>query len=99
VTMKNCFFWDVRGVALVITDVSEELSASIIRVARIGELGTMLAVTSNERTLRLLVTANVRSTTILVTLIMKALTSSRMSFLTRATRRTCQKTPLFRKEG
>jgi hypothetical protein len=38
-------------VALVRTDVSEELSASIIRVTRIGELGT-LAVTSNRRTLR-----------------------------------------------
>jgi hypothetical protein len=33
-------------VAPVRTDVSEELSASIIRVTRIGELGT-LAVTSN----------------------------------------------------
>jgi hypothetical protein len=32
-------------VALVRTDVSEELSASIIRVTRIGELGTTLAVT------------------------------------------------------
>jgi hypothetical protein len=38
-------------VALVRTDVSEELSASIIRVTRIGELGTS-AVTSNRRTLR-----------------------------------------------
>jgi hypothetical protein len=37
----------------VITDVSEELSASIIRVARIGELGTTLAVTSNGRILNL----------------------------------------------
>jgi hypothetical protein len=36
-------------VALVLTDVSEELSASIIRVIRIGELGTALAVTSNRR--------------------------------------------------
>jgi hypothetical protein len=36
-------------VALVITDVSEELSASIIRVTRIGEVGTTLAVTSNRR--------------------------------------------------
>jgi hypothetical protein len=34
------------------TDVSEELSASIIRVTRIGELGTTLAVTSNRSTLR-----------------------------------------------
>jgi hypothetical protein len=38
-------------VALVRTDVSEELSASFIRVARIGELGTTLR--------RLLVTASV----------------------------------------
>jgi hypothetical protein len=36
----------LRRVALVRTDVSEELSASI-RVTRIGELGTMLAVTGN----------------------------------------------------
>jgi hypothetical protein len=37
----------LRLVALVRTDVSEELGASFIRVIRIGELGTMLAVTSN----------------------------------------------------
>jgi hypothetical protein len=42
----------LRRVALVRTDVSEELSASIIRVKRIGELGTTLGVTSNRRTLR-----------------------------------------------
>jgi hypothetical protein len=41
----------LRRVALVRTDVSQELSASIIRVTRIGELGT-LAVTSNRRMLR-----------------------------------------------
>jgi hypothetical protein len=35
----------LRFVALVRTDVSEELSASSIRVTRIGELGRMLAVT------------------------------------------------------
>jgi hypothetical protein len=35
-------------VALVRTDVMEELSASFIRVTRIGELGTTLAVTSNQ---------------------------------------------------
>jgi hypothetical protein len=40
----------VRRVALVRTDVSEEPSASFIRVTRIGELGT-LAATSNRRTL------------------------------------------------
>jgi hypothetical protein len=37
-----------RHVALVRTDVSEELSVSIIRVTRIGELGTTLAVTSQH---------------------------------------------------
>jgi hypothetical protein len=42
----------LRHVALVRPDVSEELSASLIRVTRIGELGTTLAVTSNRRTLR-----------------------------------------------
>jgi hypothetical protein len=36
-----------RRVDLVITDVSEERIASIIRVKRISELGTALAVTSN----------------------------------------------------
>jgi hypothetical protein len=39
-------------VALVRTDVSAELGASTIKVTRIGELGTTLAVTSNRRTLR-----------------------------------------------
>jgi hypothetical protein len=46
----------LRRVALVRTDVSEEFSDSI-RVTRIGELGTTLAVTSNVRWL--LVTASV----------------------------------------
>jgi hypothetical protein len=44
----------LRRVALVRTDVSEELSASFIRVTRISERGTTLAVTSNRRTLRFL---------------------------------------------
>jgi hypothetical protein len=39
-------------VPLVRIDVSEERSVSIIRVTRIGELGTALTVTSNRRTLR-----------------------------------------------
>jgi hypothetical protein len=42
----------LRRVALVRTDVSEELSASIISVTRIGELGTTLAVRSYRRWLR-----------------------------------------------
>jgi hypothetical protein len=40
----------LRRVALVRTDVSEELSASFIKVTRISELGTMLPVTSNRHT-------------------------------------------------
>jgi hypothetical protein len=39
----------LRRVAIVRTDVSQELSASFIRVTRIGELGTTLAVTSNRQ--------------------------------------------------
>jgi hypothetical protein len=39
-------------VALVRTDVSEERIISIIRVTKIGEIGTTLEVTSNRRTLR-----------------------------------------------
>jgi hypothetical protein len=42
----------LRHVALVRTDVSEELSASFIRVTRIRELGTTLAITGNRRTVR-----------------------------------------------
>jgi hypothetical protein len=42
----------LRCVALVRTGVSEELSASFIRVTGIGELGRTLVVTSNRRTLR-----------------------------------------------
>jgi hypothetical protein len=71
VTMKNGFFWDVTPCGSCKTDASEELSASIIRATRIGELGT-LAVTSSP---------------ILVTLMMEALSSSETSVLTRATRR------------
>jgi hypothetical protein len=83
----------LRRVALVRTDVSEELRAAFIRVTRIGELGTTLAVTSNRRTLHdaaclLLVTLNVvPSSQILVTLMKEALSASETSVLTRATRR------------
>jgi hypothetical protein len=42
----------LRHLALVITDVSEELSDSFIRVTRIDELGTTLTLTSNRRKLR-----------------------------------------------
>jgi hypothetical protein len=81
----------LRRVALVRTDISEELSVSFIRVTRIGELGTTLAVTSNRRTLRrntLLVRASVvPSSPILLTLIKEALSYFETLVLTRATRR------------
>jgi hypothetical protein len=82
----------LRRVALVRTDASDELSASYIKVTRIGELGTTLAVTSNRvflrRVCQLLVIASVvPSSLILVTLMKKALSSSETSVLTRATRR------------
>jgi hypothetical protein len=86
----------LRRVALVTTDISEELSASFIWVTRIGELEKTLAVTSNRRTLRrntssvrrLLVTASVvPSSPILVTLMKEELSSSKTSVVTRATRR------------
>jgi hypothetical protein len=81
-------FGVLRHPSIVRTDVSDELSPSIIGVTRIGELGKTLAVNSNRRSVsRLLVTANVVPTSpILVTLIMKALSSFETSVLTRATR-------------
>jgi hypothetical protein len=60
----------LRRVALVRTDVSEELRACIIMVRRLGELGATLAVTINGRTLRM----------------MEALSSSETSVRIRTTR-------------
>jgi hypothetical protein len=86
----------LRRVAHVRTDGSGELSASFIRVTRIGELGTTQAVTRNRRTLlvflrsvrRFLVSPSVVPISpILVTLMKDALSSSETSVLTRATRR------------
>jgi hypothetical protein len=66
-----------RRAALVKTDVSEERSTSIIRVTRICELGTTLAITSNKCTLRrLLVMANIPSSLTVVILMVKVLGSS-----------------------
>jgi hypothetical protein len=87
--------WMLRRVALVRTDVSEELSSSFISATRIGELGITITVTSNRRTLRrntrvrrLLVTVIVvPSSPILVALMIQALSSSEISVLTRAARR------------
>jgi hypothetical protein len=45
--MTNAVFWDVTPCGFLRTDVSEERIASIIRVERISELGTALAVHIN----------------------------------------------------
>jgi hypothetical protein len=72
----------LRRVALVRTDVSEEIRASFMRVTRIGVLGTTLAAK------KLLVKASVvPSSPIVVTLMKQVLGSSETSVLTRATRR------------
>jgi hypothetical protein len=74
----------LRRVALVRTDVSGELSASLIRVTRIGEVRTTLV----RSVRRFLVTVNaVPISPILVTLMKEALSSIETSVLTRATRR------------
>jgi hypothetical protein len=71
----------LRCVVLVRTDVSEESIASIIKMTRIGELGTTLAVTSNRWVRLLLVTAKVPSSSILVILMLEAIHSSETSVL------------------
>jgi hypothetical protein len=73
-----------RRMALIRTDISEEPIATIIRVTRISELGTTLAIIRSV--LRLLVTANiVPNSPILITLMMEAIRFSETSVLTRAT--------------
>jgi hypothetical protein len=77
----------LRRVAHVRSDVSEELSASFIRVTRIGELGTTLAVTSDRRTLRRNTRAtrsNIPEDTILHSLRRQTLKSYTISFLYRS---------------
>jgi hypothetical protein len=74
----------LRRLAPVRTDISEEPSASI-RVTRIGELGTTLAVILPS-VRRFLLTANVPSSPILVTMMMEALSSFETSILIRGTR-------------
>jgi hypothetical protein len=48
VTMKNAVFM-IHHLVLVRTDVSVEITTSIIRMTRISELGTTISLTSNRR--------------------------------------------------
>jgi hypothetical protein len=73
--MKNGVFWDVTPCASCKNRRFGELSASFIRVTRIGELVTTLATASV-----------VHSSPILVTLMKEALSSSETSVVTGATR-------------
>jgi hypothetical protein len=79
----------VCPVALVRTDVSEEPSASFIRLTGIGELGATLAVTYKLAFLcsvhRLLVAASVVPSSLILVTLMEALGSFETSVLTRAT--------------
>jgi hypothetical protein len=98
VTMKNGVFWDVTPCGSCKNRVSDEHSASFIRVTRIGELGTTQAATSNRRSVRrLLVRASVvPSSPILVTLMKEALGSSETRFLQEPHGVTSQKAPFFK---
>jgi hypothetical protein len=82
-----------RRVALVTSDVSEQRIASIIRVTRSGELGTILTLGSNRSTLRRLVTANVvPCSPIVVNMMMQPYVPSKRRFLHEPKRVTFQKT-------
>jgi hypothetical protein len=77
------------SLVLVRTNVSEQSSASIIRVTRIGEVRTTLKLVVFLSVRRLLLTTNDNPCSpIVVTLVMEELLFSGTSVLTRATRRT-----------
>jgi hypothetical protein len=86
----------LRRLALVKTDVSEERSASIIKVTKLGELGTHVVFLRSV--LRVLITANVSNALIIVTLIIEAIHSSKTSVLTRATWRNIPKDGILRSQ-
>jgi hypothetical protein len=80
-----------RHVPVIRTDVSEECSASIIRVTGLDELGTTLA-----SCLLLITAAIVPSSLLLVTLMIEALHSSKTSIFTRAIWRNIPEDGIFK---
>jgi hypothetical protein len=77
----------LRRVALVRTNVSEDVISSVIGVKRIGELGTTLAITSKRSAeirsvLQLVVTVNVVASSPIVFTLMEVICSSETSSIT-----------------
>jgi hypothetical protein len=75
--IKDTVFWNATPCVSCKNRFSEKRIASIIRVERTGELGTILAVTSDR--------SKMGRSAILVTLMMEAILSSKTSVLTSAT--------------
>jgi hypothetical protein len=85
-TIKKAVFWDVTPCGSCKIRRFEERINRIIKITRIGKLGS-LAVTRNHCLLRLLVTTYVvHSSPILVALMTEGIRSSETSVLTRAKR-------------
>jgi hypothetical protein len=92
---EECRLLGSHRVAFVWVEVSEERIASVIRLTRIVELATTLAVTTKLKTLRRNIANVVPSSPMLVSLIMETILSSEISVLTRATRHHVAETTFF----
>jgi hypothetical protein len=96
VKTRNAVFSDVTPCGSLRAEVSEECIASVIKVTRIGDLGTTLAARSEGIPIRLPVTAGVvPSASILVTLMTEAIRSSETPYLQELLGVTFKKTAFF----